>query len=50
MLTAYLRQSPLIKSRVHINTMNVKLLAASALLVQCGALLVIYQLFAIVQC
>ncbi len=39
------------KAEYILTTMNVKLLAASALSVQSGALLVIYQLFfAIVQC
>ncbi len=44
MLAAYFCQSPLIKGRVYLTTMNVKLLAASDLLVQIGTF------FAIVQC
>jgi hypothetical protein len=47
MLAASFCQSPPIEGRVYsiLTTINVKLLAASALLVQSGALLVIYKLF-----
>jgi hypothetical protein len=38
-------QSPLIKGRVYLTTMDVMLLAASALIVQSGVLLAFYQLF-----
>ncbi len=55
MLDAYFCQFPLMKGRVYINNeMNVKLLAASALLIQSGAFLVSHNcfinFFAIVQC
>jgi hypothetical protein len=50
MLAAHFCQSPLIKGRVYfLKTMNVTLLAACALLVQSGALLVFFNFFAIVQ-
>jgi hypothetical protein len=54
MLAAYFCQSPRIKGRENFNNMNVKLLAASALLVQSGALMVSHNcfinFFAIFQC
>jgi hypothetical protein len=51
MLAASFCQYPPIKGRVYFNNdFNVKLLAASALLVQSGAILVISKVFAIVQC
>jgi hypothetical protein len=53
MLAAYFCQSPLLKGPVILTEMNVKLLAANALLVQSGALLVSHNcfinFFAIVQ-